>query len=203
MCITGASTMSFRPQMFRPYTQAAWPTMSVVVRTTGAPLSFESAAKKSLATVLPDRPVSGVSTLEDMVRGSLGSRRFPMMLLAAFALLALALAAVGIVGVVSYSVAQRTHEIGIRMALGAGPASVLRMILQSSMAWVFVGIAAGAGGSLALTRLLGSLLFDVQPGKPVVLVTVSALLAAVALLASYLPARRATKVDPLVALRYE
>jgi putative ABC transport system permease protein len=191
------------PHFFRPYTQAAWPVMSVVVRTINAPGMFTAPVKKALAEVLPDRPVSDVETMEEIVRDSTGSRRFPMLLLSAFALLALALAAVGIVGVVSYSVAQRTHEIGIRMALGAATLDVLRLIVSRSMAWVFAGIALGVAGSIGLNRLLGDLLYGVRPTDPLVLASVSLVLAGVAVLASYIPARRAARVDPMVALRYE
>ena len=192
-----------RPQFFRPYSQAGWPVIRVVVRTTGVPASYTPVLKKALAEVEPERPVSDVELMQDIVEGSVGSRRFPAFLLTAFATLALALAAVGIVGVVSYSVAQRTQEIGIRMALGASKADVLTLILSGSMAWVFAGIVIGIVGSFGLTGLLGALLYGVRPGNPLVLGTVSALLACVALLASYIPARRAAKVDPMVALRYE
>jgi putative ABC transport system permease protein len=194
---------AMHPQFFRPYTQAAWPTMSIVVRTSAAPATYAVAVKKALSETMPDRPVSEIATLERIVQDSVGSRRFPMLLLSAFAMLALALAAVGIVGVVSYSVTQRTNEIGIRMALGARPVDVTKLVLSGSMKWVFVGIGIGMAGSLGLAHLLGSLLYDVQPTNFAVLGTVSLLLAGVALLASYLPARRAAKVDPLVALRYE
>ena len=190
-------------QFFRPYTQAGWPVMNIVVRTTTAPATFITPVKKALAEVLPDRPVSGVDTMENIVHDSTGSRRFPMLLLGAFSVLALVLAAVGIVGVVSHSVTQRTHEIGIRMALGARTADVLRLTVKGSMIWVLAGIGLGATGSLGLTRLLGSLLYGVRPTDPAVLGLTAAVLGAVALLASYLPARRATKVDPMVALRYE
>ena len=192
-----------QPQFFRPYTQAAWPVMSIVVRTTALPASYATVVKKALAGIEPDRPVSEVSTMDSIVQDSVGSRKLPTLLLSAFALLALGLAAVGIIGVVSYSVAQRTHEIGIRMALGARPADVLQLIVNGSMTWVLVGIGVGVAGSLGLTRLLGTLLFAVEPTNPAVLGTVSLLLTAVALLASYVPARRAAKVDPMVALRYE
>jgi putative ABC transport system permease protein len=192
-----------RAQFFRPYMQAGWPVMNVVVRTINAPAGFTTPVKKALAEVLPDRPVSGVQTMEEIVHNSTGSRRFPMLLLSVFSILALVLAAVGIVGVVGHSVVQRTHEIGIRMALGAGTIDVLRLMVNSSMAWVLVGLVAGAAGSAGLTRLLSGMLYNVRPLDPVVLGTVSLLLAAVALLASYLPARRATKIDPIVALRVE
>ncbi len=191
------------PQFFRPYTQAAWPVMTVVVRTNSAPTSFTPAIKKAMGEVEPDRPVSDFETMQNVVQDSLGSRRFPTLLLSAFALLALTLAAVGIVGVVSYSVAQRTHEIGIRMALGARATDVLKLMVRGSMIWVVVGVGVGIAGSLGLTRLLGSLLYEVKPWNPIVLGTVSLLLTSIGLLASYIPARRAAKVDPMVALRYE
>jgi putative ABC transport system permease protein len=126
-----------------------------------------------------------------------------MLLLTVFSGLALVLASIGIVGVVGHSVAQRTHEIGIRMALGAGTLDVLRLMVNSTMAWVVVGLVAGIAGSAGLTRLLGGMLYRVRPLDPVVLGGVSLLLAAVALLASYLPARKAAKIDPVTALRVE
>jgi putative ABC transport system permease protein len=192
-----------RPQFFRPYTQAGWPVMSIVVRTTSTPSAFIAPVKKGLAEVLPDCPVSNVETMERIVRDSTGSRRFPMLVLAGFALLALALAAVGIAGVVSYSVAQRTQEIGIRMALGARAGDVLGLMLSGSMVWVLLGIGLGVVGSAGLTRLLGKLLYGVRPTDPAVFASVSVLLGCVAFLASYIPARRAARVDPVVALRYE
>jgi predicted permease len=192
-----------QPQFFRPYTQAAWPVMSVVVRTVAAPMSYMPAIKKALSEVEPDRPVSDIETMQNVVQDSLGSRRFPTLLLSAFALLGLVLAAVGIVGVVSYSVAQRTHEVGIRMALGARAVDVLKLMVSGTMTWVAVGVGVGVAGSLGLTRLLGTLLYDVKPSSPIVLASVSFLLTCVGLVASYLPARRAAKVDPMVALRYE
>ena len=192
-----------RPQFFRPYTQAAWPVMSIVVRTTAHPATSTAVVRKALAEVLPDRPVSEVETMDDIVQDSVGPRRFPTILLGTFALLALTLAAVGIIGVVSYSVAQRTHEIGVRIALGARPLDVLKLIMSGSMKWVLAGIGFGVVGSLGLMRLLGILLYEVKPTNPAVLGIVAILLTGVALLASYVPARQAAKVDPVVALRYE
>ncbi len=190
-----------RRQFFRPYAQAGWPIMNVVVRTIATPAAYTNPVKAAIAGVLPEWPVSGVSTMEEIVHDSTGSRRFPMLLLSVFSVLALVLAAVGIVGVVGHSVVQRTHEIGIRMALGAGTMDVLRLMVNSSMLWVLVGIVVGVVGSTGLTRLVSGMLYDVRPLDPVVLGGVSALLAAVALLASYVPARRAARIDPLTALR--
>ncbi len=192
-----------RRQFFRPYPQAGWPVMTIVARSIGTPGSYAEPVRKAIAGVLPDWPVSGIETMEDVVRNSTGSRRLPMLLLSVFSVLALVLAAVGIVGVVGHSVAQRTHEIGIRMALGAGTLDVLRLMVNSSMVWVLVGLLAGAAGSAGLTRLLTGMLYQVRPLDPVVLGGVSLLLALVALLASYIPARRAARIDPIVALRCE
>jgi putative ABC transport system permease protein len=147
--------------------------------------------------------VTNPETMEEVVRDSTGSWRFPMLLLSAFAALALALAAVGIFGVVSYSVTQRTQEIGIRMALGAQAGDVLRLMVRGSMVWALAGVGAGIVGALGLTRLLQGMLYGVRPGDPLVLGAVALLLTVVALMASYIPARRAARVDPMVALRYQ
>jgi putative ABC transport system permease protein len=192
-----------RPEFLRPYTQAAWPWMTIVARTVSEPGAFANPVKKALAQIDPERAPSQAETLENVVRDSVGSRCFPMFILASLAVLALLLAAVGIAGVVSYSVAQRTNEIGIRMALGARAFDVLHLVVTRSMQWTLIGIALGFLGSLAVTRLLAKLRYNVRPADPGVLTAVALLLAVVALVASYLPARRATKVDPLVALHYE
>ena len=190
-----------RMQFFRPYMQAGWPIMSVVVRTIATPAAFTEPVKRALAEFLPDRPPTGPETMQETLENSTGSRRFPMLLLSGFSVIALALAAVGIVGVVGHSVTQRTHEIGIRMALGAGNVDVLKLMINSSMGWVLAGLVVGAAGSAGLTRLLSGMLYEVKPLDPAVLGGVSLLLAAVALAASYVPARRAAKIDPMIALR--
>jgi putative ABC transport system permease protein len=141
--------------------------------------------------------------MDEVIYDSVGSRRFPMMLLVAFSLVALTLAAVGISGVVSFSVSQRSREIGIRMALGAQKDDVIRLVLKHSMAAALIGVGVGLAASLALTRFLTGLLFDVKPMDPIVLGSAALILASVAFVACYLPARRATKVDPIVALRCE
>ena len=191
------------PVFYRPFTQAAWPSMTIVTRTQFAPTAIEKPVREALAQLGGKYPPSNIRTMEQIVSDSLGSRRFPMFLLSAFAMLALVLAAVGIAGVAGYSVVQRTHEIGIRMALGAQPNDVLRLVLGRSMRWALGGVVVGILGALGLTRLLGSLLYDVKPADPIVLGGTAALLTIVALLACYIPARRAMKVDPMVALRYE
>jgi ABC-type antimicrobial peptide transport system permease subunit len=177
--------------------------MSVVTRTASAPASFEGPVKRALRIVEPQLPVSFVNTMETIIGDSVSSRRFAMRLLTGFALLALVLAAVGIAGVVSYSVTQRTQEIGIRLALGAQPRDVVRLILRSSLRWTLVGLVVGLVSALALGRYMETLVFEVKPTDPFVLAAVSVVLLSVALLAAYLPAREATGVDPVTALRSE
>ncbi len=188
---------------FRPFAQAAWPVMTIVVRTQSDPYSYLTLVKKAMAETNPDVPVSNAGTLEVVVTDSLGQRRFPMLLLSSFAVLALVLAAVGIYGAVGYGVTQRTQEIGIRMAFGAQPGHILRLVVGSSMVWTLAGVAFGIVGAFGATRLLAGLLYGIGATDPYVLTAVSFLLAGVALLASYIPARRAMRVDPMVALRYE
>jgi putative ABC transport system permease protein len=190
-------------QFMRPYTQAAWPTMSIVVNTRFAPATLTTQITKAIKAFLPDRPVSEVETMEDIVANSTGSRRLPMVLLSVFSAVALLLAAVGITGVVSYSVTQRMPELGIRIALGARGMDVLGLVLRGSMKWVGAGLTLGIAGSFVITRLLGALLYGVRPTDPMVLGTVSLLLGTVALLASYFPARRAGRLDPIRTLRHQ
>jgi putative ABC transport system permease protein len=141
--------------------------------------------------------------MENIVRNSIGARRVPMLLLSAFSVVALLLAFVGIMGVVSYSVTQRTQEIGLRMALGARGSDVFGLVVGGSMKWVLAGLALGLAGSAGIARVLGSLLYEVRPSDPQVLAIVSGLLISVALLASFVPARRAAKLDPIRTLRHE
>ena len=189
------------PSFYRPYQQAGWPVVTVVVKTASAPEALAAPIKRAIAEAEPARPVSAVRTMEAVVGGSVSSRRVPMLLLSAFAVLALVLAAVGIAGVVGYSVVQRTPEIGVRMALGAQRRDVLRLILGHSLAWALGGVAVGLVGALGLFQLLEALLFGVTPTDPYVLGSVSLLLIGVVLAASYLPARRAMRIDAVGAIR--
>jgi putative ABC transport system permease protein len=150
-----------------------------------------------------DQPITAVSTMDQLLARTLSEAKFRLLLFGLFGVLALLLAAIGIYGVMATSVSQRTHEIGLRMALGAQKRDVLRLIIRQGMTSVIVGIGAGLAFAFALTRLMSTLLFGVTPTDPATLALITILLGIVALLACYLPARRAMKVDPLVALRYE
>jgi predicted permease len=176
---------------------------SIVLRSNQDPRSLIPMVRAQFAAVDPSQPVFDVATMQQRIDDSIETPRFYMTLLTLFASLALLLATVGIYGVISYFVSQRTHEIGIRMALGAAPGEVVRLILRQGVVMILVGLALGLGGSLALTRYLANLLFDISPTDPFTIVSVAALLVIVALAACYTPARRAAIVDPLVALRYE
>jgi putative ABC transport system permease protein len=185
------------------YMPAYESSMNVVVRSKGDPASLAAAVRKEVLQIDPNQPVADVRTMEQRLESSVAGPRYRTTLLGLFALVALALASTGIYGVMSYSVSQRTHEIGVRMALGARRQDVMRLVVRQGMTLVIVGVALGLAGAFALTRLMASLLFGVTAKDPFTFVAVSALLTAVAFVACYLPARRATKVDPLVALRYE
>ena len=189
------------PAFYRPYQQAAWPSLTIVVKTASTPEAFIAPIKRAIAEVEPNQPVSAVRTMDAVVGGSVSSRRVPMVLLSGFAVLALVLAAVGIAGVVGYSVVQRTPEIGVRMALGAQRRDVLRLILGHSLAWALAGVVVGLVGAVGLLHLLGALLYGVTPTDPLVLGSVSLVLIAVVVGASYLPARRAASIDAVGAIR--
>ena len=192
-----------RPGVYIPLLQSPTPFMIVAVRTRVDPGTLSAAIRREVMGVDKDQPIFHIQTMEQVVSDSVANRRFQMTLLAIFAALALCLAAIGIYGVISYSVSQRTHEIGIRVALGAEQHDVLKLVVGQGMLLTLTGIAIGLLGAFAVTRALSSLLYGIRPIDPVTFAAVSLLLAIVALLASYIPARRATKVDPMVALRYE
>jgi len=194
---------STRPEMCVPFFQEAPPWMSLALRTSANPLSLLPAVQTQVSAVFKDVPAFDARTMEQRLADSLANRRFSMVLLSLFAALALFLASVGIYGVVSYAVAQQTREIGVRMALGASRRSVLLMVITSGLSLAATGVVLGLAGASVLTRLVASLLYDVKPIDPVTFAIVSLVLIGVAMIASYIPARRATKVDPMVALRYE
>jgi predicted permease len=177
--------------------------ITVLVRTTVDPLSLAGAVRRTVSKGGSDQSVFAVRTMKQIVSDSVADRRFSMLLLGVFAGLALMLAAVGIYGVISYTVTQRTHEIGIRMALGAERNSLLTLVVGDGLRLLLIGVGVGLAAAVGLTRLMSSMLYGVRPTDLAIFATVSLLLAGVALLASYIPARRATKVDPMVALRYE
>ena len=195
------------PAIYRPYLQVSQPFflshMTFAVRTASDPLSVAPAMRGVLREVDKDQPLQSIDTMQDLIAATTAEPRFQTRLLGVFAILAVALAAVGIYGVLAYSVAQRTHEIGIRMALGAQAADVLWMVFGRTLALVCAGIAIGAAGALGLTRVLSKFLFEVKPSDPATFAAVALLLVFAALAAGLIPARRAAQVDPMVALRYE
>jgi putative ABC transport system permease protein len=174
-----------------------------VVRTTGEPRSLARAVQRELLAVTSQEAPDNFRTMEDLLSASIAQQRFNMLLLAMFAGLAIVLGAVGLYGVLAYLVAQRTNEIGIRMALGASRSEVLRLVVSNGMRLTLAGLALGIVAALGLTRLLAGLLFGVKPTDAFTFGSVAVLLSAIAMLACYIPARRATRVDPIVALRYE
>jgi len=197
--ITGEVT----PEIYLPFAQAPLNGMTLLVRTASDPLAIARAVRNEVLAIDRNQPVSDVKTLAQRVDDAVAVSRSLMMLFAAFALLALVLASVGIYGIVSYAVTQRTHEIGIRMALGARAANVLSLIMKNGLTLVLTGIVLGMAGALALTRFLTTLLFGVTATDAVTFVVVSGIFFVIALVASLIPALRATRVDPLIALRYE
>ena len=175
--------------------------MTLAIRTTSDPSAITSTLRREVLGLDKDLPISNVKTMEDVVAASIGSRRLSMLLLSVFAGVALLLAAIGIYGVMAYTVTQRTQDIGIRMALGAQAGDVLRMVVGQGMTLALIGIGVGLAGAWGLTRVIANLLFGVEATDPITFAAISLLLAFVALLACYLPARRAARVNPIEALR--
>jgi putative ABC transport system permease protein len=191
------------PMMYVPFAQAPIYGCEVVVRSTLSASAVAAAIRTETHNIDKNLPVTDVATLPDALSESVAEPRFRTLILGLFSAIALALAAGGIFGVISYSVSRRTREIGVRIALGATPASVRSLVIGQSAKLVFFGLAAGIPAALVLTRFLSTLLFDVRPADPLTFIGVTVLLALVALAAAYIPARRAMNVDPMVALRYE
>jgi putative ABC transport system permease protein len=191
------------PEINVPFWQSPWPQAGIEVRTAGDPASVTKSIAAAVQSVDPDLPLDQVKTMDQLVDESLAGDRFATILFAAFAGVALLLAAIGIYGVMSFAVAQRTHEIGLRMALGAGPAQVLRLVLREGMMLALIGLVVGLGGTYFVGRVMKSILYQVTAIDPAAVSAVTAVLLLSALLACYIPAQRATQVDPMVALREE
>jgi putative ABC transport system permease protein len=192
-----------RPTMYVPAEQSPWESMTLVIRSSGDPAALTSALRQEVRAIDVDQPLSEIATMEELFSKAVAPQRFNMLLVGLFAALALALATIGIYGVIAYSVTQRAQEMGVRLTLGASSRDILGLVIGQAMRTSLLGVGLGIIGALSLTRVMTSLLFEVSATDPLVFAGLSALLIAVALVASYIPARRATKVDPLVALRYE
>jgi len=189
------------PAMYMP--TLAEPFKNIVIRAHGDPANLAAAVRREVKAIDPDQPVAAMKTMEEWMTTSVSAPMYRTSLLALFAFVALVLASTGIYGVMSYSVTQRTHEIGVRMAVGAARSDVLKLVVRQGMTLVAIGLVIGLLGAFALTRVLSSLLFEITPKDPATFIAVAIALPLVALFACYLPARRATMVDPLIALRYE
>jgi putative ABC transport system permease protein len=189
--------------MYYPSVNRALPTMDVVVRTEQSPASVISAVRERVREIDPELPLANVRTLDEWVSGSAAQPRLNAELLAVFAAVAIAIAAIGIYGVLAYSVGQRTREIGLRMALGAQRHGVVRLIVREGMTLGMIGIAVGVGGALALSRALTALVFGVSLRDPATYIVVAGTLGVVALAACLVPAFRASRVDPMLALRHD
>ena len=192
-------------EVYMTYSQASYrgPHTTLVARTSGDPMGLASTIRDRILSADPDQPIYNVRPLSTVLTSSVGPQRFNLLMMSAFAFLCLNLAAVGIYGIISYSVGQRIHEIGIRMALGARPTDVLKVSVGQGAFLTLLGLLIGIVGALALSRLLSGLLFGVQPNDPVTFAAVAVFLCLVALVATYLPARRAAKIDPVIALRHD
>jgi predicted permease len=190
-------------ELYLPLRQNASPAAFLVIRTEGAPALIGAEVRRAVAEVDRNEPLSGFVTMQEHISNSMAPSRFRTVLLSTFAALALTLAVVGLYGVISYTVSRRTHEIGVRMAIGARREDVLKLVLGQAFGLTLLGVGIGIISALVLTRLLSSLLYGVKPGDPLTFIIVGLMLTGVAVLAGYIPARRATKVDPMVALRDE
>ena len=199
----GGLRASKTPQVYEPFLQKPSNSFNVVLRAAGNPMHVAEAVRHEVLAIDKEQPVSNVRTMEELVARSVTQDRLSAFLLGLFAALALGLAAIGIYGVMAYLVTQRTHEIGIRIALGAHQRGILQLVLEQSLRMVLLGLGIGLAASLALTRVLGNLLYEVKPSDPLIFIAVFILLLDVALIAAFIPARRASRVDPMVALRYE
>jgi len=192
-----------RAQIYVPHAQNPWRTMSLVVRTNGSPAAIAPAVRRAIRAFDKDLPVGRVQPMPQVVRERMFQPRVYGMMFGVFAAAALLLASVGLYGVMAYTVAQRTHEIGVRMSLGAQPRDVLRLVVRHGAGLAALGVAIGLPAAFGLARLLRGMLYGVSSSDPATFAGISLFLAAVALTASYLPARRAAQVDPMVALRSE
>jgi putative ABC transport system permease protein len=199
----GGPTANGVQMIYLPVMQNPRPDAALALRTSREPLRVAQAARAALAQIDRDTPVTQVKTMDQIVLDSMAKPRTQAWLIGVFAALALVMAALGNYGLMSYSVAQSTHDMGVRMALGAGAHDVLRLVLRKGVILIGVGLLTGIGGALALTRLISRLLFNVKPTDPWTLAVVALLLGSVTLAAAYIPARRATRVDPSIALRVE
>lgn len=189
--------------VYMPYIGGTWSPVHFVVHTAGDPAVFVPTIRSILADFDPNLPLYDIGNLDESLKNSIAGRRLNALLLSAFSVVALVLALAGVYGVMAYSVAKRTAEIGVRVALGAGPANVLRQIVTTGVRPAVIGIGIGLAGALALSRLLSNLLFEIEPTDPTTYVAVALLLGAASLLSCYLPARRALRIDPVAALREE
>jgi putative ABC transport system permease protein len=194
---------AIEPAIYVPHQQVPADSMGLVVRTSGDPAAIASAVRREILKLDPEQPISSVRTMEKVLSDSLMLRRVSMLMLIVFAALALTLATVGIYGLTAYSVSRRTHEIGLRVALGASHTQILRLVVVRGLTTALIGAAVGVGAAFQLTRALSGMLYGVTATDPLVFAGVPLLLVAVSAAASYIPARRAMRIDPLVALRYE
>jgi len=193
----------FRPRVYAPQAFSPFPSAYMVVRAEASSVNLAEIIRKEISAIDPEQPISNIRTLEQVVSKSVEGRRLTLILLGIFAGVSLLLAAVGIYGVMAFSVSKRTHEIGVRIALGAQGNDVLRLVVKHGMRLTLAGVAIGIFGALALTRVLANQLYQVKAADPIALAAVSVLLIGAAAAACYLPARRAMKVDPMEALRSE